>query len=254
MKKILSENEMIQKSKDLDKRFFLVIISLFILLISIAFLFEFNDIAMKLVYIIAFIIIAIIFFWHSINDKIRSIKIKKSLIKKFGKNGIVVNRNPNSKYLYEDKTRVGNIRDKYAFSIFIKKYGCCFNCYSEQTLTEISYYVGNSPIRKYHYKYEVGNYINEYKYNFEKLGISAADVNLRYIMDKIKCSKMVNIEVSFVGNDLIVQKETMKNDYSKYFADIDVNDVEFFYNFIIEELKEGKSNVHETKNITNDNY
>ena len=123
MKSNLNEKEIINKSKNFDKNVFIMIIIVAIIVISIIYFlpkYGYDDVSY--IALIVLIIFGIFnkFVLNYINDNKRKKMIKNELFSKFGVNDIIINKKPKLKIVYRDKTRVGNIINKYVFSFFLK--------------------------------------------------------------------------------------------------------------------------------------
>lgn len=256
MKSNLNEKEIINKSKNFDKNVFIMIIIVAIIVISIIYFlpkYGYDDVSY--IALIVLIIFGIFnkFVLNYINDNKRKKMIKNELFSKFGVNDIIINKKPKLKIVYRDKTRVGNIRNKYVFSVFLKKYKCEFVSYSKEVLER---YWDAYSVSFLTYRYVKLTYLNEYIYDLSEYGISFSSEDLKNdeIQKNINEIKNIkNIEISIKDNKLIIAKETMKNNYMKEFASLDVNDIEYFYNMIVKQLKEVKLNGTQSQNFINNN-
>lgn len=246
----MNEKEIIKKSKGFNIKILIIFIILFVVVIGMLYYLQKlgYDATMISFFTIIIVLLFINIFFENIEDLRRKKKIKKVLIEKYNGN-LFMNKKPKNKIVYGDKTKVGNIRNKYVFSFNINNYACEFICYSREFLERL----GDHDVEALpSYKYRKYMYINEYIYDLNKLGISINSniinsESIKKIIERFSITK--NIEVSLDANKLIIQKETMKNNYSSQFAYLDVDDIQNFYNEILIKLKEESYNGVEAQNI-----
>ena len=240
----LNEKDIVRKSKNFDIKILFFLIILFIIVVSVLYIMpKYSDDSTFIAAIIVFVGMGLIGIYNNVfNDCSRTKTIKNILIQKYGSSNIVVNKKPKPKIVYGDKTKVGNLRNKYIFSFYLIPFNCCFSCYSREILIRRRGTKSHMPS----YHYEKILYINEYSFN---LGINVSEnilknEKIQNIIKDIKSKK--NIEVSINSNTLIYEKETMKNTYTDSFAILDVEEIEYIYNVLIKPIKEEYYNGNET--------
>ena len=172
------------------------------------------------------------------------LKFSKNKIKKIvfnlltNKYGIIRRLNlPSTKIVEGKKTEVGNVRHKYFFSYEVDKYNCIFSNYYKEKL-RIRRSIGREKRSYYHYQ-KIAN-IMEYCYSLKLLGIGNITNDILF-QPKVKqaiesLSEIKIINVSIKNEYLIVEKETILNNYNSKDAEIDVKDIELFYNEIVKEI------------------
>ena len=201
-----------------------------------------NTIYFILICIFSFLVISFIWVGVKTNSKY------KKIIFEFSKNkyGIVEKiSKPSTKIVKREKSEVHNIRHKYTFSYKITKYNCILSNYHAEILDYIDSGVGLDRNRYYSYK-KIAN-IMEYCYNLNDLGIKNIDKNIlinsdiKQAIEELAETKI--IKASIKDECLVVEKETVFNNYSSEDAKRDVNDVELFYNKFVKVIIGNKNNI-----------
>ena len=229
----MNEKELIQKSKKTDVKVLIIFIILSVLVLLLLYVLpKFNIDGSQISFLLIILCLVSLKLFSSISNNIlRFSKIKKFLISKYN-NDFIINKKPKKEIIYGEKGKVGNKRKNYVFSTIINKYNCIFNCYCIETLQS-----NDTPYdRPSSNFYKKNKYINEYIYDLSKFGIIFNENilntdSIQNIINELSMNKIITVYIH--NNNLIIQKETMKENYTKSFAEIDVNDIEEFYNLFI---------------------
>ena len=247
LKSKISSN--VKRNKKITSKYFIIFISVLALAIIVTFWLFYamdkykleSDIILS-VSLLSFVVVLVpmLIIPRLIENEINSI-IFKLLNERYG----IINKvkNPLPRIVKGKKSELGNIRLQYNYSYKISRYHCVFsNCYMEELRETSRYTESGRRIVSYHYE-KIAN-IMEYSYNLNDLGINNIDGNILIDSD-IKqmieeLSEIKIIKVSIKDECLVVEKETVFNNYNSEDAKRDVNDVELFYNKLVKKILEVK--------------
>lgn len=141
-----------------------------------------------------------------------------------------------------NKFEVGHVRHKYEFSYKIDKYNCVLSNYYKEVLCKYRE-PNHNRIREYvRYRYERRANIMEYCYNLKLLGLDNVnnDILLQPDIKQIveSLSETKEIKISIKDECLIIEKETILNNYNSEDAFSDTGDVELFYSKLVKAIVE----------------